>query len=635
MVVKLLCILVLAVCFCEQVMAQELNSGKDSIRYSEIEKFSKKTKLTKALHQLIFKPLGKSASVGQTKKNLQNLKNQQKYNRRLDGKIVRNIHITTLDPFGYSLKDTSIQPSGFLQHSGNHIHMKTRGIVIKDLLLFKKNEPYDSLLVKESERLIRSQKYVQDVILSTYTISPKSDSVDVFIRVSDVWSIIPSLSVSTSNLEMGLTDENFIGLGNSLSIDTKLNTAINGNATQLGYLVPNFKNSHITANFQFFFAGNNDLIGNPEFARPLYTPESSNLQYLTLSNRYLVKSIELSRTFFSPVARWAGGLFIGQLVTNQNYVQDDSLRYLSSKTNIQDYWAAHAWQLSKGNSLNARTTNVILSGRMLRIRYPGRIPTAEAVNLFNNENIYFAGIGITSRKFIQDRYVFNYGKIEDIPVGRAFGITTGMNVQRTHHFYFGLKAAWGNNYSFGYLSSHFEYGTFIGSKGFQQQVLTGRINYYTKLFSVGYWKIRQFIRPTMIVGFDRLPTDNISLNDVIKGFDELRYPATRMMALTLQTQSYAPWDAYGFRFGPYIFTSLGLLDNSTSGIPDSRLYSVLGLGVLIKNNYLMINTFQVSLTFYPFLPGRGTNILNANAYKTSDYGFHDFEIAKPKVVDFR
>jgi hypothetical protein len=600
------------------------------MRYDAIEKFSEKTKLTKFLHQLIFKPVSKIHS--KVKKTLEK---NQKPNSKIEGKIVRNIYITTLDPFGYSLQDTSIYPSNFIKKSGNNLHMKTRRMVIKDLLLFNKNEPYDSLLVKESERLIRSQKFVQDLVVTTSTSSIKADSIDVFIRVSDVWSIIPSLSASPSNLEMGLTDDNFIGLGNSLHVETRMNSSFNENVTQIGYLIPNFKNSHITGSLQYYFSGNNDLRKNEEFSKPLYIPAGSNLQYLTLSKNYLVKSIELSRTFFSPVAKWAGGVFIGQLFTNQNFVLEDSLRYLSTKTNIQDLWAAREWQLYGGHSLSARTTNFILSARMLRIHYPTRAPEAEAVNIFNNENIYFAGIGITSRKFIQDRYVFNYGKIEDIPVGRAFGFTMGMNVQPTTHFYMGLKAAWGNYYTFGYLSSHFEYGTFIAKEGLQQQVITGRINYYTKLFSLGYWKIRQFVRPTVIVGFNRLKTDNLSLNEVMKGFEDLRYPATKMMALTLQTQSYAPWEFYGFRFGPYLFSSLGMLGNNMSGISNSRLYTVVGLGVLIKNNFLMINTFQISMTFYPYLPGKGSNILNTNAYKTSDYGFNDFEIAKPQVVDYR
>jgi len=630
MVLRLLCILIVGLCFFGQSIAQKQESAKDTIHYNSNEKFLKKTKLTKVQKGPIFNPTLNTQI--KTKRNTEKI---PKANLIEKGKIVRNIYITTLDPFSHSLQDTSVHPKGFLIKTVNLLHIQTRRKVIRDLLLFKENEPFDSLLVKESERLIRNQIYVQDLLISTYPSSSKSDSLDVYIKVSDVWSILPSLNMSGTNQEVGLRDDNFLGLGNRFHVDIRNNNTFNNNVFQIGYLIPNFQNTHITGNFQYYFSGNNDLINNMEFASPVYSPVSSNLQYLTLDKRHLVKSLDLSRTFYSPVTKWAGGLFIGQLITNQNYVQDDSVRYLSAKTNIQDYWIARSWQLKKGNSLNARSTNIIVSGRMLRTRYPNRSSKAESLNVFNNENIYFAGIGFTSREYIQDRYIFNYGKVEDIPIGWAFGNTIGLSVKSTNKFYLGFKAAWGNYYRFGYLSSNIEYGTLIGTQGLQQQVITGRINYYTSLFRIGYWKLRQFIRPTFTVGLNRLATDNLSLNNVINGFEELKYPATRMMALTLQTQCYAPWELYGFRFGPYIFSSFGMLGNNTSGIADTRLYSVLGLGLLIKNNYLMINTFQISITFYPYLPGSGNNILNINAYKTSDYGFDDFEISKPKVVDYR
>ncbi|HET6556194.1 MAG TPA: hypothetical protein VFG54_02705, partial [Prolixibacteraceae bacterium] len=320
---------------------------------------------------------------------------------------------------------------------------------------------------------------------------------------------------------------------------------------------------------------------------------------------------------------------------SQNYIDNDSISNLSARTNINDLWAAWSWPLYKGKSLAARTTHIVLSGRMLRTRYSDRLPITASLNIFNQENFYFTGIGFTSRRYIQDRYVINYGKIEDVPVGRAFGITTGLNIQQNNLFYLGFKFALGNYYRFGYFSNHVEYGSWIGKKGFQQQVITVRMNYYTHLFNIGYWKVRQFIKPTAIIGINRLPTDNLTLSEGMQGFEDLKTPATRMMVLTLQTQSYAPWEMYGFRFGPYIFSSLGMLRHRSPDISDKRLYAVLGLGVLIKNNYLLINTFQFSFSYYPFLPGRGYDIINLNAYKTTDYGFNNFEIAKPQVVDYR
>ncbi|MBC8006383.1 MAG: hypothetical protein H7X84_12990 [Verrucomicrobia bacterium] len=610
-------------------MAQEHDTLGNSVSHHSIKEHAHQTRLGKLIHRIIFSSNASEVASDQDYRE----RNPEPY-PVVQGKIIRRIHITTLDPFGYSMHDTTIRPSRSLNKLGNTLHINTRQKVISNLLLIHQNESFDSLLFKESERLIRSQRYVHDVLAYT-TLLPNTDSLDVHFRIMDIWSIVPKLRLSGSNIEIGLADNNFMGLGNRLHFDSRINDLINSPVIQLGYMIPNIGNSHITGSVQYYFSGDNDLVNNREFKRPLYSPVNSNLHTLTLSNRYLVKSIELSRSFFSPVTRWAGGLYIGQLISSQNYIDDDSISSLSNKTTISDLWGAWSWPLYKGNSVIARTTSLVVSARMLRVRYPERTSTAERLNIFNNQDFYFAGIGVTSRRYIQDRYIFNYGKVEHIPIGRAFGLTTGLNVQKTNQFYWGLKAAWGYNYRFGYLSSHLEYGTYIGSKGFRQQVITGRINYYTPLFSIGYWRLRQFIKPTVIIGINRLPADNLTLSEGMEGFEELNNPATRMMVLSLQTQSYAPWEIYGFRFGPYLFSSLGMLGHKSPQVSNKRIYAALGLGVLIKNNYLLVNTFQVSLTYYPFLPERGYHILNLNAYRTSDFGFHDFEISRPQVVDYR
>ena len=93
------------------------------------------------------------------------------------------------------------------------MHIKTRGIAIRNLLLFHKNQPFNSLLVKESERLIRAQKYVHDVAFSIIATGEDSDSVDVFIRELDRWSITPAGTVSNTRMLASITDINFLGSG--------------------------------------------------------------------------------------------------------------------------------------------------------------------------------------------------------------------------------------------------------------------------------------------------------------------------------------------------------------------------------------------------------------------------------------
>ena len=64
----------------------------------------------------------------------------------------------------------------------------------------------------------------------------------------------------------------------------------------------------------------------------------------------------------------------------------------------------------------------------------------------------------------------------------------------------------------------------------------------------------------------------------MKGFEELAYTASSMVVLTLQTQSYAPWNLFGFHFGPYFFTSLGMLGNESSGLVKAGFTRFLGWG---------------------------------------------------------
>lgn len=588
----------LAFCFVATVVPQAPKLNQDSLRYQAIEKFSKKTKFSRFIHKLTFRPINSKVIV---------LNQNKKENyTRVEGAIVRDINITTLDPFGYNIQDTTIHPRGFFKKAGNTLHKQTRNKIIENLLLFKRNEPFDSLLVNESERLIRLQKYVRDVFFYAVPTSGAGDSADVYITVADIWSIVPAYKRSSTAINFGITENNVLGYGHAFHADNQKNRISNTSITQFSYYVPNIGNSYISSRLEYFFTDSTDL----------------------------VKSIEFERTFFSPLTKWAGGIFFGKLITYQTYTLSNSVRLFSAPTNILDIWGARSWQLFKDNSSDARTASLIVSSRFLMTRYPGAHPDEVPIGISGRENFYFAGIGITSRKYFQDKYIFKFGKTEDVPVGRYFGITTGLEARQKHRWYIGFKAAWGNYYSLGYLSSHLEYGTFKDESGFNQQVVTGHINYFTPLINIGNWRVRQFVKPTFIFGINRLPTDNLTFREEIMEFDGAGSTATHMLALTLQTQSYPPWDLFGFRFGPYLFSTFGMLGNK-SGFSNSRLYSFFGLGVLIKNDYLMFDTFQISLVYYPFLPDKGYHIFKANAYNTSDFGFKDFELGKPGVVDYR
>ncbi|MEI6680742.1 MAG: hypothetical protein WCL21_19190, partial [Mariniphaga sp.] len=75
--------------------------------------------------------------------------------------------------------------------------------------------------------------------------------------------------------------------------------------------------------------------------------------------------------------------------------------------------------------------------------------------------------------------------------------------------------------------------------------------------------------------------------------------------------------------------------NYETGFQHSRMYPQFGLGVLIRNDYLVVSNIQLSFAFYPSIPGHGENIFKGNPFRTTDYGLPDFVSGKPAVIDFR
>jgi len=532
--------------------------------------------------------------------------------RAYEGKIIRHIHIETLDPFAYSIADTIRKKQGLIAKVGNQVHIKSRRSTIRNLLLIKENQVFDSLLVKESERLVRSKSYVTDVSFFILQVSKNSDSVDIYINELDKWSLIPNGAISTSGFTINLSDKNFMGLGHESKNEYTLNHATNNQGYTINYFIPNIYNTYINSTIHLEKAETGDYS----------------------------RSFDIDRSFFSPLAKWAGGINFRQQFRRINmHLSDSVMQWQTIKFNLQDVWGARAIQFFKGSSEYKRTTNLVLAIRYVHVRYLEKPnENFDFQYYFSNEKFYLASMGFSSRKYVQDKYIFKFGITEDVPVGKVFNFTGGYQIKNDKgRFYLGARVSTGNYYPWGYLSFNIEYGAFVTKSKFEQGALRAEANYFTGMVEIKKWKFRQFVKPQLIIGFNRNVFDSLTLNDDygILGFKGISLVGSRRVLLTLQTQSYAPWNLIGFRFGPYLNFSFGVLGNEWDGFRKSKLFSSIGLGVLIKNDHLIINTFQLSIAYYPTMPGTGQNVFKTNSFNTTDFGFRDFEIGKPSVVVFQ
>lgn len=108
----------------QEMKAQIIEKKGDSISiYHDINDLSKKNKLSRFIYKLIFKESTLKAtdlfSLELKKNKFENSKNQ-------NGKIIRNISIETLDPFGYSVSNEKKIPKRKIDNFGNKVHIKTK-----------------------------------------------------------------------------------------------------------------------------------------------------------------------------------------------------------------------------------------------------------------------------------------------------------------------------------------------------------------------------------------------------------------------------------------------------------------------------------------------------------------------------
>jgi hypothetical protein len=592
---------------------QDTTKVKKEDMYKRLENYSKRKRFTKFIHKLVFRPVTKQ-KPSHTRQDIKN-KTPEMINdfSRFEGKIVRKIDIHTLDPFGYSINDTTKHPDSWIENFGNNVHIKTKQLTIRNLLLIKRNKPLDSLLVKESERLIRSQRYIRRVVIRPVPVGTSNDSVDVEVRVLDSWSLIPNGSFSGSSTSFEVTERNFLGLGHEFRNDfnKKFNSGETSNLTR--YTIPNIMNTYINATVNY---------------------------EIWKSDNYS-KSFGLERKFFSAYTKWAGGAYVESRFVKDSLPDiNNEWAVQNFKSDAQDLWAGYAFKIYKGDSEEERTTRLVTTGRYFSQHYKERPSFLyDSIGFFSNEKLYMGSIGLTSRKFVQDKFLFNYDIVEDIPIGKVYSMTVGMQRKNSERrFYLGGRYAFGNYYNWGYLSLNMELGSFYYRGNTEQTTLRFDVLYFTNIKDWGRWRFRHFIRPELVFGDNRMPIvkDLLNLNgdNGIQGFNTRTLLGTKKLVLTLQTQSYSPWNVFGFRLNPFANFSMGVIGDEEHKLYESKLYTKIGVGLLIYNDYLIFNSFQLSFAFYPSIPDQGYNIFKTNSFKNDDIQLPDFQVGKPTVVPY-
>jgi outer membrane protein assembly factor BamA len=158
-----------------------------------------------------------------------------------------------------------------LYHVVNSLHISTRKKTITDQLLFHSGDVFERRLLDETERLLRSQRYLNAASIQT-SVYNADNTVDLIVRVHDVWTFQPGISFSrkggANSSRAELEETNLFGFGKQISFQSASNP--DRSELRVAYTDPNLFASHwlLSATHARLSDGSDDSL---RIERPFYS----------------------------------------------------------------------------------------------------------------------------------------------------------------------------------------------------------------------------------------------------------------------------------------------------------------------------------------------------------------------------
>lgn len=524
-------------------------------------------------------------------------------------KVVRRVEVKTLDAFGYNINDSTRVPRNILEKGGNALHIKTARRKIRKLLLFRPGEELQPLALGETERLLRQTNFILDARVVVNEKTSTKDSVDIKVLTKDVFSISGGLQVRDVGAGLlTLRDKNFLARGHDFR--NRLDYGLSSPQTwryEGSYTVP--LRNYLTAQARY----------------------RNQWQYEEMA-------AGLSRGFVSVNTRYAYALNLTRFDQGRQrtFPEDGSIpEYDPLGSTVADAWVGRAFQPRSYDLGYENPARIILAARAIRTDYYKRPdPT------FVNSNVGLVSVGYSVRHYYKDRYLFGFGRTEDVPTGSLLTLTGGYDVNASNRRPYAAArvALAGFNTLRGYLYVSGEYGRYHDAGHWREGAFTGEVLAFTRLYHTGNWQWRHFFWNRSIVGIGRGPSDlllNIAGDRGLRGFrDDGLLRGTSRFVLNYEANVFTPVSFLGFRVAGIAWADAAWLSTNGRASPfQGKPYTGFGLGLRLRNEYLAVNTIQILFGFYPqgLDGGNGTRLYQTTR---SIYRFNDFSFGQPSIVRY-
>lgn len=422
------------------------------------------------------------------------------------------------------------QPLAAPYRLANGLHISTHPATVSQQLLFQSGEPYNRRLLDETERLLRGQRYFNDATIEPVRYN-NDNTVDVLVRVHDVWTLSPGFSFGRKGGEnstrVKFEDTNFLGWGKQLSLARS--NDVDRTAWRLAYTDPNLLGSwwNLSTAYSATSDGSESTVA---LARPFYS----------LDTRWSA-SAGLSDTT-SAVSRYSLGQRVEQFDMQRRYFDIGG----GISSGLRDGWAT---RFIGGVRYDART-------------FASRPDDLQAAVPADRVIAYpWVGLELIEDEYVRTRNLDQIGRTEDLYLGRSARIEAGL-----------ASAAFGSTRDALILNGGLQAGADLGGEqylintlAFESRIEAGGLaNALLELNSRYYQRQSErsvfFGSVTASVASNLDPEEQLLLggDSGLRGYP-LRYQAGTASALiTVEERFYTNWQPLKlFNVGAAIFLDAG------------------------------------------------------------------------------
>lgn len=494
------------------------------------------------------------------------------------GKIIRSINFYRIG-FEKSIYDSAKKVTKAVAKTANAIHSDTREKITQQHLFLDKNKPLNPSELADNERFLRDKDFILDSRIIVTEVDG-TDSVDLLVVTRDVFSLGARVGGSFPNApKVGIYDANLGGLGQRIEFNTLFDQ---DRTPKFGYSLLYRKSSILgsLANLELGFTQINSGISigdEPEFA----------------------VLMRMSRPLVSPYSRLAGALEISRNWSKNVYSKPDSL-FLNYNYKIFDSWVGYNFGIKKKITNRNRHFLAIRALDYHFTKPPNQKEYQEMI-LYNNTSAVLTAFTFFRQNFFKTRYIFGFGRTEDVPNGISMGLTNGYVRQlNADRFY----SAFNFNYSHAHLkgdfqSFYFQAGSYFQHSRAEDIILDVGTTYYSRLYQLNQYKMRTSLSTTYTKLINHNLIDWIEVSkSQIPGFGTDSLEANSRLSFHLESVMFTPWSFAGFRFAPFGGLDLASV-RCTPCEKHNNTFWGFSAGIRTRNENLIFGTMEFKLTFIP------------------------------------